>query len=119
MVQVQLRLRVPEHGADDFVEALRAVLRPVRLNRECLAVRIFRDLDAPDAMCCVEDWSNEAAAARRVDSASFSQLLGLMEASPSPPGLEFRFVSAVRGLEFVEAVRGRSSLQRSDAQNKE
>ena len=110
---------VPATGGEDFVEALRSALRPARLHKECLAVRVLRDIDEPATICCLEDWSSEAAAARRVASEPFSQLLSLMEASPSPPSLDFRFVSEVRGLEFVEAARGRLSPQRSDAQDKE
>ena len=119
MVQLQLRLALPEVGGDDFVEALRSALRPAKLDSECLAVRLLRGVDEPGTICCLEDWSNEAAAARRVASEPFAQLLSLMEASPSPPGLEFRFVSEVRGLEFVESARERSSPQRSDAHEKE
>ncbi len=107
MVQILLRLTLPDPGGRDLVEALRSVTRPARLDRECLAAWVLQDVDVPEALCYVEEWRSEAAAVRRVGSAEFGQLLGLMEAAPSPPSLEFRFVSRTRGLDFVEDVRSR------------
>ena len=98
-------MTLPDPGGQHLVEALRSLTRPARLDRQCLAAWVSQDVDGPEALCYVEEWRGESAAARRVGSAEFGQLLGLMEASPSPPSLEFRFVSQTRGLDYVEAVR--------------
>jgi len=60
-------------------------MRPARLDRDCVAARIMRDMDAPEAITCVEVWAREDALARRVASAEFSRLLAVMEALPSRP----------------------------------
>ena len=107
MAYLLLQLTLPASGQREVLEALRSVMRPARLDRDCVAARIMRDMDAPEAITCVEVWTREDALARRVASAEFSRLLAVMEALPSRPSLEF-VLSGVEGLEYVEAVRRRA-----------
>lgn len=109
-------MTVPEVGGSGLIDALRAVQRPARLERECLAARILEDLEADGVVCYIEEWASNESVARRVGSDPFRQLLGLMEASLRPPTLEFRFVSEVRGLDYVEAVRERLTPRQDNTQ---
>ena len=104
MAYLLLQLTLPGSRQREVLEALRLVMRPARLDRDCVAARVMRDVDAPEAVACIEIWASEEALARRVASAEFSRLLAVMEALQSPPSLEF-VVSGVQGLEYVEAVR--------------
>lgn len=105
MVNLLLRLTLPELGGRELVDALRSVTRPARLDPECITSQILRDSEAPEAVSYIEEWPSEEALIRRVRSAEFGGLLALMEAASAPPTLEFRFASTVRGLDYVAAVR--------------
>lgn len=105
MVNLLLRLNLPEPGGREVIDALRSVTRPARLDPQCITSRILRDAEDPEAVSYIEEWLSEEALVRRVRSDEFGGLLALMEAAASPPVLEFRFESTVKGLEYVAAVR--------------
>lgn len=88
-----------------MVDALRAVMLPARLERRCGRAQVLRDVDAPDLVSYVEEWSSQADIDERIRSVPFNRLLALMEAAASAPTLEFRTISEVSGLEYVESVR--------------
>ena len=48
----------------------------------------------------------EADVRRRVRSAGFTSLLGVMECASAPPLVRFDFVAQSRGLDYVEEIRG-------------
>jgi len=88
-----------------MVEALRSVMLPARLERNCIRAHILRDVDVPEVINYIEEWPGLDDIERRIRSGPFAHLLALMEASPVPPSIEFRVVAEVRGLEYVAAVR--------------
>lgn len=105
MFQLSLRMTTRPRHAADAVKALRLTTIEARAERGYLGSRIYQEADNPEAVCLEEDWSNEQALKSRMCSSSFTDLLLLMETATETPVLEVRVVSAVRGLEYVEAVR--------------
>jgi hypothetical protein len=76
-----------------------------QLNRDCANALITRDAEDSSVLVYVEDWPEQTHLDRRLRSDEFGSLLGLMETCPVPPLLELRFVSDVRGLDYVASVR--------------
>ena len=76
-----------------------------QVDRGCEHVELARDADDASILIYVEDWENREQLERRIRSERFGALLGLMEACPSIPQLELRFVSEVQGLDYVASVR--------------
>lgn len=111
-------MELPQATAKDVVDALRSVMRSVRLDSACLCAQILADPDSPEAINYVEEWPTEVALESRVGSPQFGTLLALMEAVPSPPTLEFRVIDEIRGLEFVETVRSRGLEQLTTEEGK-
>jgi quinol monooxygenase YgiN len=105
VIQLLLRLTLPPVGAKDVLIALRSVMLPARLERGCVHAQILRDVDVPEVISYVEEWPRQEDLERRVRSGPFGHLLTLMEASASPPSIEIRTVSDVRGLEYIACVR--------------
>jgi quinol monooxygenase YgiN len=110
VVQLLLRLTIPPGGAKDIVEALRSVMLTARLERDCIRAQILRDIDVPEVISYVEEWPLQGDLENRVRSGPFGRILSLMEASASPPSIEFRTVFEVRGLDYVAAVRNELSV---------
>jgi quinol monooxygenase YgiN len=98
----------PDPSPKAALEALRLVMLSARLDRDCMRSQVLEDPDVPGTIIYLEEWSTEEAVARRVAADQFATLLALMETASSRPSLEFRVVTQVRGLEFVEAVRSRA-----------
>ena len=55
-----------------------------------------------------EEWRTEAAMRERVQSHSFTLLLAILE-SVQHPTVQFHFVTATRGLDYLTEVRGQNS----------
>lgn len=98
----------PDLSPKAALEALRLVMLSARLDRDCLRSQVLEDPEVPGTITYLEEWPTEEAVARRVAADQFATLLALMETAPSRPSLEFRVITQVRGLEFVEAVRSRA-----------
>jgi quinol monooxygenase YgiN len=105
MFQLSLRMTARPHHAAEVVKALRSITIAAQVDRGFIGSRIYQDVGSPEVLCLEEDWSHEAELKSHICSSSFTDLLMLMETASAAPVLEVRVVSAVRGLEYIEAVR--------------
>jgi quinol monooxygenase YgiN len=88
-----------------MVRALSRVMVSAQIERGCDHVELARDAEDGSVLIYVEDWEDRAQLERRIRSERFGALLSLMEACPTTPSLELRFVSEVQGLDYVASVR--------------
>jgi hypothetical protein len=61
-------------------------------------------MDSDSTVRYAEEWATEADIRRRVRSESFTSLLAVVE-SAQEPQVQFDFVTATRGLDFIAEVR--------------
>jgi quinol monooxygenase YgiN len=76
-----------------------------QIDRGCDHAELARDTADASVLIYVEDWEDREQLERRIRSERFGALLRLMEACPTVPHLELRFVSEVQGLDYVASVR--------------
>jgi quinol monooxygenase YgiN len=105
MVQLHLRLTIAPDRVQETIQALRTVMQPARLNRDCSGVRLCSDVENPTILSYTEDWPRAESLIEEVRSTRFTRLMEVMESAVSPPVVEFRFTSEIRGLEYAEAQR--------------
>ena len=105
MVQLYVRLPTVEAQTPDMMRALSRVLVSAQIDRGCDHAELARDAEDASVLIYVEDWEDRAQLETRIRSERFGALLGLMEACPTAPLLELRFVSEIQGLDYVASVR--------------
>ena len=105
MVQLYVRLPTVEAQTPDMMRALSRVMVSAQIDRGCGRAELARDAVDASLLIYVEDWEDRAQLDTRIRSERFGALLGLMEACPTAPQLELRFVSEVQGLDYVASVR--------------
>jgi quinol monooxygenase YgiN len=105
VVQLYVRLPTAETQTPDIVRALSRVMVSAQIDRGCDRAELTRDADDASVLVYVEDWEDREQLERRIRSERFGALLGLMEACPTAPLMELRFVSEVQGLDYVASVR--------------
>jgi quinol monooxygenase YgiN len=105
MVQLHVRLTIAPDRIQETIQALRAIMQPARLNRDCSGARLFADVENPTVLSYTEDWPRTESLVREVRSTRFTRLMEVIETSTSPPIVEFRFLSEVRGLDYAAAKR--------------
>ena len=88
---------------DQLLDALRFVISGTRLQPGCLGCSAWSDPDL--TVHYVESWSSETDMRQHVMSPPFTSLLSIVESLRSPPHVQFDFVAASRGLDYVAEVR--------------
>jgi quinol monooxygenase YgiN len=89
-------------ASQDLLDALRFVVLSTRIEPGCLGCSAWTDSDS--TIRYAEHWATEADMRRRVLSDSFTSLLSVVE-SGREPRVQFDFVTATRGLDYVAEVR--------------
>ncbi len=88
-----------------LVQAFRSLMLPVQAAPGFLSCRLFLDASDPGALYYVEDWRTTEDLDRQICSTRYTRLLELMEEAAQPPELRLSWVTDVRGLDYLEAVR--------------
>jgi quinol monooxygenase YgiN len=106
MVRLTVTLRPSARSVQDLVDAFRFLMVGTRIEPGCINCSAWTEPDS--SVHYVEEWSSEADMRRRVGSERFTSVLALLESVREPPHVQFDFVFATRGLDYVEEVRQRS-----------
>jgi quinol monooxygenase YgiN len=107
-VRMTVEWLVPAGQARSIALALHSLSTDLRDTPGCLRCSVSTDLTTPGAVRYTEEWASEADLRARVASKAFLRLAALLEATDRAPHLEFALPAGVRGVDFVEDVRGSS-----------
>jgi quinol monooxygenase YgiN len=104
MVRLKVALNATSaRSAQDLLDALRFLVMTLRFEEGCLGSNAWADPDW--TVQYVAEWATEDHIRHWVRSDGFTSLLSLIE-SAREPQVQFDFVAATRGLDFVAEVRG-------------
>lgn len=113
MVELLLKLKAPPGRLQQTIQALRSVMSPARLERGVAEAHVSSDVADGNVLYYAETWPEVAGLDEHLRSPRFARMLALMETAAEAPTLEFRFVSEMRGLDYVAEVRGGPDLVES------
>ncbi len=105
MIEMRLYLRTPAKRTLALRVALRALERQAKLQRGCLETHLFMESRDHRSLCYTEAWDTEDNLGLMLCSEHFTRLAELMETAAEPPVLDFRTITAIRGLEFAQQAR--------------
>ena len=104
MVRLKVVLAASPGNTSRILEALRFLMIGTRLEEGCLGCSAWTDQDS--TVQYVEEWATEEDVRKRVRAEAFTSLLAVMEAAREPPHVQFDFVAATRGLDYIAEIRG-------------
>ena len=105
MVQVTLTMVVHPRGRAEIIHALRSLMLALQAAPGFISCRLCQEADDANAIFYVEEWYTPEDLDRQIRSSHYTRLLSIMEAAAEPPELRLSWVTDVRGLEYLEAVR--------------
>jgi quinol monooxygenase YgiN len=105
VVQLFLRLVAPAGQVRVLTQTLQTIMMPARLSRGCSRVELCAAVEQPEVLCYLEEWDAEEEFIAQLRVERFNRLLEVMECASERPFLEFRFVTARRGLDYIESAR--------------
>jgi quinol monooxygenase YgiN len=103
VVRLNVALAPAPGTAAQILSALRFLMARTRLEDGCLECAAWTVGEA--TVQYVEEWRDEPTLRQRVRSDAFTSLLAVMEAAATPPHIQFDFVAATRGLDYIVEVR--------------
>ena len=108
MVVATIRLLVSADYHRELLQTVQSLLDPMRAQRGCLGLHLYREIGGKEAICLIEEWATPEDLTEHLRSNHFVVLLGaarlLLE---SPSELEFRLLTKTAGMEVVEAIHGK------------
>ena len=103
MVRLVVAFSAPSaRAAQELLDALRYLEPLTRLQPGCLRCSSWTESDL--TLHHMEEWESETDVRRWVRSEEFRSLLGMIE-NARDPRVQFDFVAATRGLDYVAEVR--------------
>jgi hypothetical protein len=106
MVRLSVALQATTaRSAAALLEACRFLSMSTRVDAGCVECSAWLETEA--IVRYTEVWASEPDMRRRVSSDQFTSLLGVVE-SAREAAVQFDFVTNIRGLDYVEEVRGLS-----------
>ena len=108
-------LRIPLSPAcrAEVIQILESIQGRVSAEPGCAGYHIYEQEEPESAVVLVERWESEATLEDHIRSEAYRRILGAIEVSGAPPEVCFDFVSASKGMELIEQLRGSSEQQRS------
>lgn len=105
VVQVALTMIVHPRRTSEMIQTLRSLMLPLQAAPGFVSCRLYQEADAPNSICYVEEWRAPEDLDQQIRSSHYTRLLALMEEAAAPPDLRLSWVTEVKGLEYLEAVR--------------
>jgi quinol monooxygenase YgiN len=105
MILTTLNVVVPTARRQEIVDVFASLLGPVRAEPGCRWCELYEQVGDSQVLRYVEEWETGEQLERHMRSARYERLLVIMEASAEPPVLRYDWITASRGLDYLEAVR--------------
>ncbi len=109
MIIVTLRIKVPGNRRKDFLDSVRSMLGPTKVQPGCISCDFYQDLNDPDALLYVEEWQSRQNLEHHVKSDLYRIILSVMDLSDGPPEFKLSTISQTEELEAIEAMRSGDS----------
>ena len=106
MIRSTIRMKLPTGHRKGAREILGRYAERTRFLAGCLGCRLYHDALDPKAIMLEEVWDDESALNRHLGSASYREILLVMEMASAVPEVQFIQFSESSGLERIEQVRG-------------
>ena len=87
-----------------FLEAVRGMLEPTRVEPGCMSFSLYQDVENENTFVLMEEWETKADLDNHIRGNSYRNLLVVMDLLREPPGIEFNTVSHRAGMEYVKRV---------------
>jgi quinol monooxygenase YgiN len=105
MVQVMLTMVAHPRRTAEMIQTFRSLMLPLQAAPGFVACRVCQKADDANTICYLEEWATPEDLDRQIRSSHCTRLLALMEEAAEPPELRLNWVTDVKGLEYLEAVR--------------
>lgn len=103
-ILVTLRMNVRPERRSAFLETMRGMVEPARVERGCLTYRLYEEVEGKNNFVLLEEWRTQKDLESHIRTDNQRRLLALLELLGQEPELQFNTVSHTAGMELIEDV---------------
>lgn len=89
-----------------MLQLLRSLLEPTRVETGCVGCRLYGEVDDPNWITWIEEWSSGDDLERHLRSPQFRRVLGALDLADAEPEIRFDTVVKTDGLQIIAKARG-------------
>ena len=105
MVQVILKMVTHPRRRAEMIHAMRSLMLTLQAAPGLKSSHLYQEADDSNTLCYIEEWHTREDLDRQIGSTHYTRLLALMEQSEVQPKLSLNWVTDVKGLEYLAAIR--------------
>lgn len=114
MIIVTLRMTVQPDMRYAFMESIRGMLEPTRLERGCISYCLYEDIENKNTFTLVEEWKTRDDLEKHVRTDNYRRLLDLMDLLSEPYELRFSTVSQTAEMELMLELAHKKRRERTE-----
>ena len=105
MVIARYRLAPDPNQLTDFLQVVRSVLEPIRVQPGCRGCTLYRDETEGNTYVIIQEWETDRHLATHLSSATFKALLIAMDLLREPPVVNFDCVVSSHALDSIDQIK--------------
>lgn len=105
MIDASIKLRAPPAKRKEILQAVKAILGPIRLEQGCINCHCYVDIEAENSIFIKEEWETSDDLGAHVRSVHFSILLGAMKMLTEEPEIRFNSIVSTIGVEELNKLK--------------
>jgi quinol monooxygenase YgiN len=105
MVVARYRMVPDPNQLTDFLQVVRSVLEPIRVQPGCRGCTLYRDETEGNIYVLIQEWETDQHLTAHFSSVTFRALLIAMDMLREPPVVNFDCVTSTRALDSIDRVK--------------
>jgi quinol monooxygenase YgiN len=111
MVIARYRMVPDPDQLADFLQVVRSVLEPIRVQPGCRGCTLYRDEIEGNIYVLVQEWETDRHLTTHLSSITFKSLLIAMDLLREPPVVSFDCVASSQALESIDQIKQSSACR--------
>lgn len=105
MVIARYRMAPDPNQLADFLQVVRSVLEPIRVQPGCRGCTLYRDETEGNTYVLIQEWETDQHLTTHLSSVTFKTLLIAMDLLREPPVVNFDCVVSTRSLDSIDRIK--------------
>lgn len=104
-IHATIRMRIPARKRKEALVILRSMIERIKLEAGCVSCRLYQEIKGGRALMIEEIWANNEGLQRHLRSATFRNILLVVEMASQTPEIRFDRISYSTGIDTIEQAR--------------
>jgi quinol monooxygenase YgiN len=104
-IHATFRMLIPARKRKEALVILRSMIERIKLEAGCISCRLYQEIKGARALMIEEIWASREGLQRHLRSATFRNILLVVEMASQTPEIRFDRISHSTGIDTIEQAR--------------